>query len=213
MNTTVNRPTALVRLLTAISKWSLAVTVAAGIAGCAAIDDLPLVVAGNSGYPMFMSDRQAKAVEAAAKADELDALTGRPGFGSVLGRFQRGEPLTFAEARSIPGAIEATERWYIERERVAEEAARAARRQAERAAIASRRVEPPPPPPPSLQDQIREQHQCIDQWQRVIDRQKRIAKESGFVNKTLMYQAGSMVVDCQEKLKQLEHPNMPAKKK
>lgn len=54
---------------------------------------------------------------------------------------------------------------------------------------------------------------CINYWRKVIDRQQRIAKESGFVDKGLMYTAGSRVVDCQDQLKKLEAAAAAAKKK
>lgn len=47
---------------------------------------------------------------------------------------------------------------------------------------------------------VQEQRDCITFWQRQIDNQKEIAKVSGVYDKSIMYQAGMMVVGCKRKL-------------
>lgn len=169
------------------------------------MDDWP-VNATSKDYPDHLTKRQMAAINAADRAGVLDTVVGRPGYGDVLRRLELRRPLTPAEVRSVPAALDALEQ-SLQAQEQADAAERAARREAERAAAAARSA---PPPPPTLQEQIQSQRECIAQWQRVIEREKRIARESGFVNKSLMYVAGSRVVECQDALKRLE---APAKKK
>lgn len=184
------------------------------MSGCAtveqALEDVPVVKVGRPDYPPMLTNRQEAAVDLAERAGVLDTIAGRPGFRDLLTRMQRGDPLTPAEARAIPPALATLERNLAAQERADAQAETEARLRRE-AALAVATVKPPAPPP-TVEQQIRDLRACITEWQRVIDRQKRIGQESGFVDKGLLYAAGSRVIDCQDQLKKLEQQAPPKKK-
>ena len=50
----------------------------------------------------------------------------------------------------------------------------------------------------------RKARECIAFWQRQVADQNAIAKEVGFIDKNVMYQAGVNIVSCKRQLKQIQ---------